>query len=77
MPKINMLKNARGCPDGIRSQEYVAGECYDVPADLAKCFVAMEVAELHQDKSEKAEPEAPKNKANAKAPKNKSASGDE
>lgn len=74
MQKLMMLKNANGCPDGIHSVHYKAGECYEFTPILAKCFLDMKVATIPQEKAqaEKAEIESPKNKALKSAPKNKS-----
>jgi hypothetical protein len=43
--KIKMLSTAPGADDGIHVLEYEEGETYDVSVDLARVFVAEEVAE--------------------------------
>ena len=38
--KLKMLQTCLGSPDGRRVVEYLKGESYDLPADLAEAFVA-------------------------------------
>lgn len=77
MVKIEMLRNKLGSNDGVTVRHYEKGQTYEVSAELAKVFSAEKDAVLITDElppsmadDEKAEPEAPKNKAE-KVAKNK------
>ena len=42
--KLKMLQTCLGSPDGRRVVEYLKGETYDLPADLAQVFVSQDWA---------------------------------
>lgn len=42
--KIEMLKTTNGSNDGKFTETFEAGQTYNVSEDLAKCFLAMNVA---------------------------------
>ena len=66
--KLKMLKTCLGSPDGRRVVEYVKGESYDLPAELADVFVAQGWARVPGSR-------APRRTKNAgAAPENKSKS---
>lgn len=45
--RIKMLRSHAGSPDGVTVQNYLEGESYDVPQELAKIFVfELETAEI-------------------------------
>lgn len=85
--KVRMLKDARGCDDGIHAAEYEAGREYDVSDALAGAFMGDGVAEDASVPAAPVEPapertpaaEAPvvrpKRNAAQKAPKRRKASG--
>ena len=60
--KIKMLMDAGGCPDGIKLVHYKKDEVYDLPADLAGCFISRGEGEVVKEKEA-----APENKAEAPA----------
>lgn len=39
MRKIRMIRTTKGSPDGVQVFQYVAGQVYLVPPDLADLFV--------------------------------------
>jgi hypothetical protein len=47
--KVKMIKTKKGSPDGFTVCEYLIGESYDIPDDLAKVFIEMEVAEEFEE----------------------------
>lgn len=56
--RIVMLKTTKGAPDGITTVEYVEGQEYDVPEDLAGAFFSThsaDPAEAHEAVAEAAE----------------------
>ena len=56
--RVLMLADAVGAPDGVTRTEYQAGQCYDLPEDLAGCFFASgqaDPAEAHEQHEERAE----------------------
>lgn len=63
MPKVKMLQDAPGSPDGITVKDYLKGREYDLPADLANAFLAEDLAE----EVVKAVPTKPKPAANKKS----------
>jgi hypothetical protein len=74
MPKIFMIKTAKGANDGIDVKDYVEGNHYDVSESLAKDFLSMHVCEVvpAEADAQKSLEEAPKNKAHKFSPKTKS-----
>ena len=42
--KIKMIRSEKGSPDGIAVKLYREGEVYDVPVDLAECFLSIRAA---------------------------------
>lgn len=55
--RVRMLQTRRGSPDGIRAELYLAGQLYDLPAALAKPWLARGIAE-----EDKLVPSAPETK---------------
>lgn len=41
MPKVRMTRTARGSRDGLRVEEFVVGQEYDVPDSLIIAFATM------------------------------------
>lgn len=63
--KVRMNRTAKGAPDSITVKEYLEGEEYDVPEDLAECFFSdgsADPAEAHADGG-KTEPAGGENSA--------------
>lgn len=55
--RVRMLRAARGCPDPITTRDYAEGAEYDLPADLAGCFLSTGDAELAGDQAADAGPD--------------------
>ena len=77
MPRIKMLENDRGCPDGFTIKTYEKGETYSVNASLAKAFCEdRKTAQPVGSKKPKPKPKPkPKAKATKAAPENKALAG--
>lgn len=50
---VRMIRTARGSPDGLRLQQYIAGTDYDIPRVLAEQFYEMNVAQPAMETPEK------------------------
>lgn len=50
MPKIKMLKTAKGCDNGIDVFEYKEGETYSVSENLLKSFSKMNVCKVEKER---------------------------
>jgi hypothetical protein len=76
MPKVKMLIDAAGSPDGVTVNQYEAGKTYDVPEALSDTFMKYDLAEraAKPGKGKKAAP--PENKQDDPPAENKSESVD-
>lgn len=72
MPKLKIVQDCTGSPDGIHIAEFEAGRVYDVTDHLAPVLVVAGWAVPADDAPEaKAAPAAPENKAATQAPETK------